>query len=262
MTPVKSQEQYGSCWALSTTSSLECDWFIAGDTVDSACNSVFVDNGFVFAEKNDPCTRPVTFTSQSRVLARPRVAPVDRPGEVWNTGTSTVAQHSVPIAVATDQRSFQSYSSGVLTLHAVGALAHRGLPPFIGGLCGDLSPHRTTMTQTKCCPFFCILGCGGVPIKWLLPEPSRTRGLISALVLLFFLLLLRRSTPAFRLGVPGSVALGGVRRYSLQRYGRRSRQPSSSSLARRSCVHYSGWITTYCTTPLVFVPFSSSTGTP
>ena len=29
-----------------------------------------------------------------------------------------------------------------------------GSPPFTGRLCGDLSPHRTTMTQTKCCPFF------------------------------------------------------------------------------------------------------------
>ena len=26
-----------------------------------------------------------------------------------------------------------------------------GSPPFIGGLCGDYSSHRTTMTQTKCC---------------------------------------------------------------------------------------------------------------
>ena len=32
-------------------------------------------------------------------------------------------------------------------LFGVGALAHRGLPPFTGGLCGDHSPHRTTMTQ-------------------------------------------------------------------------------------------------------------------
>ena len=39
-------------------------------------------------------------------------------------------------------------------LFGVGALAHRGLPLFIGGLCGDQSPHRTTMTQTKCCPIF------------------------------------------------------------------------------------------------------------
>ena len=29
-----------------------------------------------------------------------------------------------------------------------------GSSPFTGGLCGDLSPHRTTMTQTKRCPIF------------------------------------------------------------------------------------------------------------
>ena len=39
-------------------------------------------------------------------------------------------------------------------LFGVRALAHRGLLPFIGGLCGDHSPHRTTMTQTKRCPIF------------------------------------------------------------------------------------------------------------
>ena len=39
-------------------------------------------------------------------------------------------------------------------LFGVGALAPRGLSSFIGGLCGDHSPHRTTMTQTKRCPIF------------------------------------------------------------------------------------------------------------
>ena len=39
-------------------------------------------------------------------------------------------------------------------LFGVGALAPRGRLPFIGGLCGDHSPHRTTMTQTKRCPIF------------------------------------------------------------------------------------------------------------
>ena len=38
-------------------------------------------------------------------------------------------------------------------------------------------------------------------------------------------------------------------------YGRRSGQPSSSSLARRACVHYSPWLTFYCSAPLVFVLF-------
>ena len=62
-------------------------------------------------------------------------------------------------------------------------------------------------------------------IKWLVPEPSRTRGLISALVLRPFLF------------PPSSRHSGSVLFISLRRYGRRSGQPSSSSLARRACVH-------------------------
>ena len=50
------------------------------------------------------------------------------------------------------QRTF-STSSIPYQLFGVGALAPRGLHPFIGVLCGDHSPHRTTMTQTKCCSF-------------------------------------------------------------------------------------------------------------
>ena len=41
----------------------------------------------------------------------------------------------------------------------------------------------------------------------------------------------------------------------LRRYGRISGQPSSSSLARRACVHYSGCSAFYCMAYLVFVPF-------
>ena len=83
MTPVKSQEQHGSCWAFSSTTSLECDWFIAAgnllplsgqqllgcDTDDSACNGVFVDNGFAFAEKNDLCTE-VSYSCIETVTVR------------------------------------------------------------------------------------------------------------------------------------------------------------------------------------------------
>ena len=42
----------------------------------------------------------------------------------------------------------------------------------------------------------------------------------------------------------------------VRRYGRRSGQPSSLSLVRRACVHSSGLLTIYCTTPLVVVLFN------
>ena len=92
MTPVKSQEQHGSCWAFSNTTSFECDWFIAAgnllpfsgqqllgcDTDDSACDGVFVDNGFAFAEKNDLCTE-VSYScigSSSEVSRDTRTCPL------------------------------------------------------------------------------------------------------------------------------------------------------------------------------------------
>ena len=54
------------------------------------------------------------------------------------------------------------------------------------------------------------------------------------------------------LGLSGSWQTLGS--FTLRRYGRRSGQPSSSSLARRACVHYSGCSTFYCVASLVFVP--------
>ena len=52
-----------------------------------------------------------------------------------------------------------------------------------------------------------------------------------------FLFLPRLATPALRLGVIGSWR-PSVFHLFLRRYGRRSGQPSSSSLARRACVHF------------------------
>ena len=117
-----------------------------------------------------------------------------------------------------------------------------GSPPSIGGLCGD-----------EMLPNFPNLGHGGVPFKWLLPEPSRTRGIIPALVLRPFLFFLRLATPALRLGVIGSLRPSVL--LILRRYGRRSGQPSSSSLARRACVHSSCCSAFLCMASLVLVPF-------
>ena len=83
----------------------------------------------------------------------------------------------------------------------------------------------------------------------LVPEPSRTRGLIflSSLV-----------SPLQPLGL-GFLGRGDPRFFIfLCRYGRRSGQPSSSSLARRACVHYSSWLTVYLRRHWYSYPSSSS----
>ena len=77
-----------------------------------------------------------------------------------------------------------------------------GSPPYRGLVRGSFpAPHHHDPNEML--PNFCILGCGGVPFKWLILDPSRTRGFVSALVLLFFVFFLCRSTLALRLGVSG-----------------------------------------------------------
>ena len=146
-------------------------------------------------------------------------------------------------------------------LFGVGALAHRGLPPFTGGLCGDFSPHRTTMTQTKCCPIFAFW----VVVVCLSNGSSRSHRALegSSLPSCFcpFVFLLRRSTLALRLGGPGSWQRSEFY-VLLRRYGRRSGQPSSSSLARRACVQLLPLSSSCIAAYGYSSSSSSSTGTP
>ena len=51
------------------------------DTVDSACNSVFVDNGFVVAEY-DPCTEASYMYITIKGIGKASSCTVDRPGLV------------------------------------------------------------------------------------------------------------------------------------------------------------------------------------
>ena len=160
-------------------------------------------------------------------------------------------------------------------LIGVGALAHRGLPPFIGGLCGDHSPHCTTLTQTKCCP---VLHFG----LWWLHLPVVSHGTEDSVPLaaprlgaiahsrphpqpsctFLFVILLRLATPALRLGVLADSWQRSESYLFLCRYGRRSGQPSSSSLARRACVHVLPFSSPGISVYGYSFSWSSPTGTP
>ena len=98
------------------------------DTVDSGCNGELMDNASASAKKNAMWTG----TGHSYIATKGTCMASSRTDEITQASVaeykvvftdsahvlmSTVAQHSVPITAATDQRSFQSHSSGVL-LHA------------------------------------------------------------------------------------------------------------------------------------------------
>ena len=124
------------------------------DTVDSGCNGELMDNASASEKKNAIWTG----TGHSYIATKGTCMASSRTAEITQGSVaeykvvftdsahvlmSTVAQQSVPIAVATDHR---SYSSGVLTasrdmlyqLFGVGALAHRGLLPLFGGFVRDV----------------------------------------------------------------------------------------------------------------------------
>jgi len=142
VTPIKNQGQCGSCWAFSTTGSMEGAWQIATGKLVSlseqqlvdcsqkfgnmGCNGGLMDNGFKYAEQNAMCTEDsypykaaagkcqaatcTTGIPKAGVTGFKDVKPQD-----LDSMASAVAQQPVSIAIEADQRVFQLYHTGVLT---------------------------------------------------------------------------------------------------------------------------------------------------
>merc|ERR1712054_109167 len=152
VTPVKNQEQCGSCWAFSTTGSTEGAYAVATgtltslseqmlvscDKVDSGCNGGLMDNAFgwikknggICAEESYPYTSGAGKTGTCKKSCSPVVTvtghtDVEKGDE--DALKQAVAQQPVSIAIEADKSAFQLYKSGILKSSGCGKKLDHGV---------------------------------------------------------------------------------------------------------------------------------------
>jgi C1A family cysteine protease len=138
VTPVKNQQQCGSCWAFSTTGSTEGAHFLkAGNLVslseqqlvdcsgsegNQGCNGGLMDYAFQYIIKNKGLGSEVAYpytASDGTCKTVPSVVTLsgfkDVPVNSETALMTAVAQQPVSVAVEADQSVFQFYSGGVMS---------------------------------------------------------------------------------------------------------------------------------------------------
>ncbi len=140
VTPVKNQEQCGSCWAFSTTGSVEGAWFLSKGSLVSlseqqlvdcstaegnqGCNGGLMDDAFQYIIDNKGITTeaayPYTATGPNTCESKGKPVAATLSGFKDVAANSEVAletaivQQPVSVAVEADQSVFQFYSGGVM----------------------------------------------------------------------------------------------------------------------------------------------------
>ena len=153
VTPVKNQGQCGSCWAFSTTGSVEGAWQIAGNPLTSlseqdlvscatasgnqGCNGGLMDNAFKWIETNGlPTEASYPYTSGSGTTGtctkgKTSVMKVtgysDVPQKNEQALLAAITKGMVSAAIEADKSAFQMYKSGVLTSTACGTQLDHGV---------------------------------------------------------------------------------------------------------------------------------------
>jgi len=152
VTPVKNQQRCGSCWAFSTTGSMEGAYQIATGKLlsfseedlvqcdhngDQGCQGGLMDNAFDWIKSNGICTEssyPYTSGSGITGQCKKTCTPV-----ATNTGhkdvakgdedalKSAVSQQPVSVAIEADKSAFQLYKSGVLDSSQCGQKLDHGV---------------------------------------------------------------------------------------------------------------------------------------
>ena len=139
VTPVKNQQQCGSCWAFSTTGSVEGAWFLAKNNLVSlseqqlvdcsdaegnqGCNGGLMDQAFQYIIDNKGITTeaayPYTATdgtcaSKGKPVAATLSGFKDVAANSEAALETAIVQQPVSVAVEADQSVFQFYSGGVM----------------------------------------------------------------------------------------------------------------------------------------------------
>jgi len=155
VTPIKNQQRCGSCWAFSTTGSIEGAYFVASGNLVSlseeelvqcshngnhGCQGGLMDYGFQWVEKNGLCLESADpYTSGGGVTGSCVGKSATCAPNVTVTGftdvakgdekalLAAVAQQPVSIAIEADKSAFQMYKGGVLDNPACGTKLDHGV---------------------------------------------------------------------------------------------------------------------------------------